>query len=145
MVDVSAQGSCTVTPLNPTTLTTTNGALPNGTMNVMIQCSCTNDDGTVVSPVRWYYADGKRVAGDWHYQFDPTVPHFTRGSGNTLVIPTFNDSYDGTYKCGNRRGQTDDGPGSPNVSVTLTIKGKLMIITISNLCSTYHVSKVIML
>ena len=39
VVDVSTQ-NCTVTPLNPTTLTATGGALVSGTMNVRIQCVC---------------------------------------------------------------------------------------------------------
>ena len=40
VVDVSAQ-SCTITPLNPTTLTATGGAVVSGTINVRIQCTCT--------------------------------------------------------------------------------------------------------
>ena len=44
VVDVSAQGSCTITPINPTTLTTAGGVLPNGTENVMIQCNCSDGD-----------------------------------------------------------------------------------------------------
>ena len=131
MVDVSAQGSCTVTPLNPTTLTATGGALPNGTMNVMIQCNCTNDDGTVVRTVRWYDPAGTRLISEDNNEFDANVPHFTRVDGSDthviLVIPTFNDSYDGTYTCGNRKGESDGLPGSPNVDVTLIVKGELMI------------------
>ena len=131
MVNVSAQGSCTITPLNPTTLTATGGVLPNGTMNVTIQCNCIKGDGTVVDHVRWYDPAGKRLVADMHDQFDDSVPHITRVNGNNthviLVIPTFNDSYDGTYKCGNGNGKSNDRPGSPNVDVTLTIKGELMI------------------
>ena len=107
VVDVSAQGSCTITPLNPTTLTATGGALPNGTMNVMIQCNCTNDDGTVVSLVRWYDPDGTRLFSKESNRFDASAPHFTRVNDGSdthviLVIPTFNDSYDGTYTCGKK-------------------------------------------
>ena len=130
MVDESAQGSCTIFQLNPTTLTATGGALLNGTMNVMIQCNCTNDDGTVVRTVRWYDPDGTRLNFSDHTH-DPSAPHFARlNSSDThviLVIPTFNDYYDGTYTCGNIEGESDDGPGSPNVDVTLTIEGELMI------------------
>ena len=142
MVGVSAQGSCTVTPLNPITLTATGGALPNGTMNVMIQCNCTNDDGTVVGIVRWYDPAGTRLFNPYNNRFDASIPYYTRvNDSNThviLVIPTFNDSYDGTYKCGNRQGESNVGPGSPNVAVTLTI-GEVIV---SNLCSIYCVPMV---
>ena len=128
MVDVSAQGICTITPLNPTTLTATGGVLPIGTMNVMIQCSCTNDDGTVVGVVRWYDPAGTRLVADKNNRFDATAPHFTRVDGSDthviLVIPTFTDSYDGIYTCGNRDGESDNGPGLPNVDVTLTIESE---------------------
>ena len=146
MVDVSAQSSCTVTPLNPTTLTATGGVLPIGAMNVMIQCNCTDDDGTVVNHVRWYDPDGNRIFGDRNDQFDNSTPYFTKASGDThviLVIPTFIGSYDGTYKCGNRNGENDDGPGSPNVDVTLTIEGEVMIITVSILCTELGVINVL--
>ena len=147
MADVSAQGSCTVTPLNPTTLTATGGALPNGTMNVMIQCNCTNDDGTAVGTVRWYDPAGTRLVAEGNNRFDTNVPHSTRVNGSDthviLVIPTFNDSFDGTYTCGKK---VNYGLlGQPNVAVVLTIKGEVVIITISNLCSMYCVSMVIML
>ena len=130
VVDVSAQ-SCTVTPLNPITLTATVVALPNGTMNVMIQCNCTNDDGTVVRTVRWYDPAGTRLISEDNNEFDANVPHFTRVDGSDthviLVIPTFNDSYDGTYTCGNRDGESNGGPGSPNVAVTLTTGGDIIV------------------
>ena len=131
VVDVSAQGSCTVTPLNPTTLTATGGVLPNGTMNVMIQCNCTNDDGTVVDLVRWYDPAGTRLVADGNDRFNASTPHFARVDGSDthviLVIPTFTNSYNGTYKCGNKKGQSNDGPGSPNVAVTLTIEGDIIV------------------
>ena len=139
MVDVSAQGSCTITPLNPTILTATGGALPNGTMNVMIQCNCTTDDGTVVHHVRWYDPDGTRLVTPGHGRFDASAPHFTKVDDSDthviLVIPTLTDSYNGTYTCGNRDSEKDGLPGSPNVDVTLNIKGEVMIITISSLCT----------
>ena len=48
----------------------------------------------------------------------------------TLVIPTFNDSYDGTYNCGIRVSDTEF--TSPSAAVTLTIC-ELMINTVSYL------------
>ena len=66
--------SCNVTPLNPTTLTATSEALPNGTMNVMIQCKYTDDDGTVASKIRWYDPDRTRLATKENNQFGDSVP-----------------------------------------------------------------------
>ena len=105
-------------------------------MNVMIQCNCTNDDGTIVETVKWYDPNGIRLVAEGNDQFDASVPHITRvdsdGTHVILVIPTFTDSYDGTYICGNRVGESDDGPGSPNVAVTLTIEGEVMIHVVVN-------------
>ena len=111
-------------------------------MNVMIQCNCTNDDGTVVNHVRWYDPDGIRLVTPGHNQFDATAPHFTRVDDGSdahviLVIPTFSDSYDGAYTCGNREGESDDGPGSPNVDVTLTVKSELIIHVVNIIIYTY--------
>ena len=92
MIDVSAQ-NCTITSLNPTTLTATGGALINGTTDVRIQCD---------QRVRWFdintnfvftSANPNYVAGSpYHIRNDPD------GIDNdvTLVIPIFTDSYDGT-------------------------------------------------
>ena len=138
MVDVSAQ-SCTITPLNPTTLTATGGALVSGTMNVMILCNCTNHDGTVLKTVRWYDPAGTRLVSEDSNRFDASTPHFTKvDSGDThviLVIPIFTNSYDGTYKCGNRKGESDDGPGLPNIYVTLV--GELMIYAVNIIIYSY--------
>ena len=131
VVDVSAQ-SCTITPLNPTTLTATGGALVSGTVNVTIQCVCTvtGDD----QRVRWYdintqflvrFGRSGHVAGSPYY-----MPNADPNTDVTLVIPTFTDSYDGTYNCGIRVSDTEF--TSPSVAVTLTI-GELMINTVSYL------------
>ena len=132
MDDVSAQ-NCTITPLNPTTLTATGGAVVNGTMDVMIQCVCpvTGDH----QRVRWFDINTNfltqlnrlsYVAGSPYY-----IPNHPNGRTNvTLVIPTFTDSYDGTYNCGIRVTNTEF--TSPSAAVTLTI-GELMINTVSYL------------
>ena len=133
-LDPAAQGNCTITTLNPTTgLKAYDGGLAIfiGTKNVMIQCNCTDDDGRVVVPVRWYDPDGAKLRSSYRNQFDATVPHFTRvtddddDSNIILVIPTFNYSYDGTYACG----WMNNGRrlGMPYAVVTLTIVGELMI------------------
>ena len=128
VVDVSAQGSCTITPINPTTLTAAGGVIPNGTENVMIRCSCSEYDGSVITSVRWYKPDGNIVPRSETDSFIAGAPHYTRPSGDsdnrnvTLVIPTFNDSYDGNYICG-RRSSGNLVP--PITAVSLTIGGEL--------------------
>ena len=62
MVDVSAQASCTITPINPITLTAAGVVLPDGTENVMIRCNCSEDDGSEINTVRWYKPDGNLVS-----------------------------------------------------------------------------------
>ena len=126
MVNVSAQ-SCSVTEVNPATLATTGGALVNGTVNVMFRCVCT---GTVA---RWYDPSGNIIVTESHERYVDGSPYFIRNSGSdaSLVIPTFNDSYDGTYNCGIR--VTDTSFTSPSAAVTLTITSELMINTVSYL------------
>ena len=109
----------------------------------MIQCNCTYDDGRVVDLVRWYDPDGTKLISAYNGRFDNSVPHFTRvtdgnNSNIILVIPTFNYSYNGTYTCGRRTFHFADTLGTPNVAVTLTIVGGLMINTIySNAITSY--------
>ena len=124
----SPQEECTITPLNPTNvLTATGGALASGTENVMIQCSCTITNDEVV---RWYDPDGNQLVNNGSKNFIPGTPHYTRVEGSTddmniiLVIPIFNDTYDGTYTCGRRVSNTE--LGAPNISVVLTIAGESM-------------------
>ena len=64
VVDVSAQGTCTVTPLNPITLTTAGGVLADGSVNVMIQCNCSDD--VALKLIRWFGPDGTRLIGTGH-------------------------------------------------------------------------------
>ena len=131
MVDVSAQASCTITPINPTTLTTAGGVLPNGTENVMIRCNCSEGDGSVITSVRWYGPDGNLVPRIGTGRFIAGAPHYTRPSGDnnniniTLVIPTFNDFYDGNYTCGRRYHYYS--PLPPTATVSLIIGGKLIV------------------
>ena len=141
-IDVSAQ-SCNVTPLNPTSLTATGGAIVSGTMNVRIQCSCTVSGGTAVNTVRWYDPNGTRLVSARNTaKFNPDVPHFTRVNIHSdrdviLVIPTFNDSYDGRYTCG-RDANDRSALTPPTADVTLTIISELMINRIScllHICS----------
>ena len=127
VVDVSAQ-SCTITPLNPTTLTATGGAVVSGTADVRIQCVCT---GTR-DPVRWYDINGNFLNRVTHEDYVAGSPYYMLNSRTnvTLVIPAFNNSYDGTYNCGIRVSSTEF--AEPSAAVTLTI-GELMINTVSYL------------
>ena len=124
---------CTITPLNPTTLTATGGVLVSGTTDVRIQCVCTV---TGDQRVRWYGINTNLVIGSANPNYVAGSPHYIRNDPNgadndvTLVIPTFNDSYDGTYNCGIRVNDTQF--TLPSAAVTLTI-GELMINTVSYL------------
>ena len=130
-------------------MTTTGGAIANGTMNVRIRCSCAESNGTAVSRVRWYDPAGTRLVSARSGAFNPNVPHFTRVNGDTgdtvdnsniiLVIPTFTDSYDGRYTCG-RDAADRSALTPPTADVTLTIS-ELMINTISYLYM--HYSRVV--
>ena len=133
VVDVSAQGSCTVTPLYPSTLTATGGAIANGTKSVMIQCNCTDNDGVVLNQIGWFNPEENRIFDQNQNNSTVGTPYSQTAFGATiatLVIPTFSDSYDGTYTCGVG---TTYPPGPPNAIVYLTIDGELMIITVTYL------------
>ena len=144
MVDVSAQGGCTINPINPTILTTAGGVLAIGTVNVTIRCNNCTDRNVTLGRVRWYDPDRTRLVGRVNDDYVPGTPHFTKvNDGNNdiiLVIPTFNDSYDGTYTCGERVGNKGDLPGPPNAVVILTISGKLMIHVLTYYASIVTVS-----
>ena len=108
-------------------MTAAGGILAIGTVNVTIQC---NNCGAL-SRIRWYDPDGNRLVDpDAHNGYVPGTPYYTRVDGVDdniiLVIPTFTDSYDGKYTCGERVSQGQL-PGVPNATVVLTISSKLMI------------------
>ena len=131
---LSTQEECTIIPLNPThVLNVTGGTLTSGTENVTIQCSCTINNDTD-DRVRWYNPDGNQLYNNASVNFIPGTPHYKRAEGPTdnmniiLVIPTFNNTYDGTYYCGIRVDRTTF--RAPNASVVLNINGELMINTV---------------
>ena len=130
VVDVSAQ-SCTITPQNHTNdLTADGGALVSGTTNVRIQCVCTGTNDNQL--VRWYDINTNFLTRSVNPDYVDGSPYYILNSRTnvTLVIPTFNDSYDGTYNCGIRVSDTEF--TSPSAAVTLTI-GELMINIVSYL------------
>ena len=131
VVDVSAQASCTITPISPTTLTAAGGVLPNGTENVMIRCNCSEDDGSVITYARWYGPNESRINRVRTGDDAPNIPYFKRPDDKIrdnrniiLVIPTFNDSYDGTYTCGRRDSNANDPPLPPTATISLNSLSK---------------------
>ena len=129
---VVAKEECTITPLNSTNLTSTGGALASGTENVMIQCNCTANSDSV--KIRWQNPDGFRILFRKHNNsYVNGTPYVTTNTKSnisvTLVIPTFNNSYDGTYNCGRRVNNSKS--AGPSAAVVLYIYGELMIIIIS--------------
>ena len=131
MVDVSAQSSCTISPQNPTTLTATGGVLVSGAVDVRIWCYCSAFGDQVV---RWFDPGRVIILQQGHDNYVAGSPYVIRYSNNkdvTLVIPTFNGSYDGTYNCGIRVNDTSF--TSPSAAVTFTIIGELMINAVSYL------------
>ena len=94
----SSLGSCEIIPINPTTLMSTGGTLPNDMKNVTINCSCNggHDDN-----VWWFFPNGSRLY-DYYYTSN-VKPYITQGykeMSSVLVIPTFNYPFAGTYTCG---------------------------------------------
>ena len=88
---------------------------------VKIQCSCLYGNDMVMDPIHWFSPDGNRVTDQINSSF---VDPYSRNSDNgsiILIIPTFNDSNDGTYSCGFGKKFP---PKKPNVYIDLSI-GKL--------------------
>ena len=57
----------------------------------------------ISDPVRWFDPNGIRVIQQINNNYVLGTPYFTKTSDDrnvVLVIPTFNDSYDGIYSCG---------------------------------------------
>ena len=94
---IVSEGSCTITPVKPTTLMAAGGVLQDGMENVTMRCICNegNDD------VRWFYPDGS-ILHDY-YITPRGYPYFIQNHEDvsfTMVIPTFNYSFAGPYTCG---------------------------------------------
>jgi len=120
VVDVSARGSCTVTPTSPNNLTAAGGVLVDGTQNVVIKCKCVDDNGARLRKIRWFFPDTTIVAKQTDAPAGaPYRMRNNRKKIHTLVIPTFNDSYAGTYTCG----VSEDNP-NPLTTITLTLQSE---------------------
>ena len=95
-----------------------------------IQCVCSV--AYISHFVRWYDINTEFLVRSNHPDYVTGSPYYVLNNDSfvTLVIPTFNDSFDGTYTCGIRVSDTEF--TSPSAAVTLTI-GELMINTVSYL------------
>ena len=122
MFNILAQGNCTITAINPAKLTPAGKvfAIAYGTQNVMIQCNCSNVNGTVLDSIRWFDSEGLRVHHKLHHKYVSDTPHLMRTHDDKnviLVVPILNDSYDGIYTCG--VGKIFP-PEEPNIDIDLT-------------------------
>ena len=117
---LSAQGNCTVTAINPANLTADGKGveIAYGTQNVMIQCNCYNVNGKALSSVRWFDTNGIRIHYKTHNEYVSGAMYLMRSTNHSvvLVIPIFNNSYDGIYTCGIGRNFP---PKEPNIDINL--------------------------
>jgi len=83
-----------------------------------------DDSNVTLSPVRWYHPNNMRILLQRN---SPTgTPYFMNKNGGrlaTLVIPTFSDSYDGTYTCG----LNNNYPPNPMTTIDLSLVGKKLV------------------
>ena len=70
-----------------------------GTQDVTIRCYCTNEFGIKFITIRWFYNKIKFSSCSKVSKGHPCVE--LRRTLARLVIPTFNDSFSGTYTCAN--------------------------------------------
>jgi len=99
VVDVSSQ-SCTITPTSPDGLDPSGGVIVDGTIDVMLKCTCVDENGDVVQTIRWFDPSMTSIRIE---DFAPDGDLYQLPSGidtNTLVIPIFSDSTSGIYTCG---------------------------------------------
>ena len=123
--DVLAKANCSITSMFPTTRTASGGKFADGTNNVEIHCSCTDVNGTASDYIQWYDPDGERVLEKLHHNYTPGIPYYEKFLENyVLVIPTFNDLYDGVYTCtvGNSYSSVES-----ITTVDLKLDGKYML------------------
>jgi len=84
---------CFIIPLNPSFLFA-DGGINHGTRNVMINCNCFNTDYQTIT---WYSPKKQQIPFQLTEPGD--LPYAIKEKG-TLVIPVFNNLYQGTYYCG---------------------------------------------
>ena len=128
--DTSAENKCTITPLNSTNLTVSDGVLSitYGLKNVRIQCNCSAASGMILRPIRWFDPHGRTIEKN----NETVLDYFTENSGDrnvVLVIPIFNESHEGIYSCGFGNNFLT----KQSINVDLAISKWLRIIIISTL------------
>ena len=98
--------NCIIIPLNPSFLHA-DGGINSGTSNVMVNCKCFDVN---YQQIRWYFPGQRKVT--FSYAESEDLPYVING---TLIIPIFNNSYQGTYHCG----VGNDSVFVANISLTL--------------------------
>ena len=96
MVDLSAQ-KCSITPVNPTDLTSTGGVLKDGTKNVTVECKCNDGSNNSISDIKWLTLNNQYLQNN-----TSSIPYSNPSRGQkvaTLLIPVFNYIYEGNYTC----------------------------------------------
>ena len=131
--DISAKANCSITSMFPTTRTASGGKFADGTNNVEIHCSCTDVNNTASDYVQWYDPDGERVLEKLHHNYTPGIPYYEKILENyVLVIPTFNESYDGVYTCAAGNSYSYD---ESEATVDLKLDGKHIASYVATVCT----------
>ena len=76
-------------------MTTPSGMIANGTEDVILYCTCIQDN-VAVGPVLWFFNDTQVTAT----QANGSNPYYRDNVPSPLIIPLFVASNDGTYRCG---------------------------------------------
>ena len=121
---MSAAGqSCTVFPVNPASLTSS-GRVNNGT-NVMVQCSCVDNENKSIRNIKWFFQNGSQLLDMKSVSTGaPYLMIVNYRKTATLVIPMFNDTYKGNYTCGKGQKLPID---PPNGIIQLLLSGKILL------------------
>ena len=73
--------------------------VPNGAQNITITCYCSNSFKERLDTVRWFFNETRILL---KHNVTKGHPYIVLNEAlATLIIPTFNNSYSGTYTCGN--------------------------------------------
>jgi len=96
-----AQGECTITPKSPSSLSAGGGKIEHNTKNVEIECTCVNRRGITQRNANWFSPANMRILKG-KSPVPSGIPYSLSINSNkatVLVIPNFNDVFNGTYTC----------------------------------------------